>query len=72
VLEAGDGAGDRPEDVEVGGFGGECHSQGGVGGGAIEAGAAEAGAGHEVGYGFHLFEDNRDALCNSTERGRLI
>ena len=53
VLEGGDGAFDGPEDVEVGGFGGERHGQGGVGGLAVEAGAGEDGSGHEVGDGIH-------------------
>ena len=57
MLEGGDGAVDGPEGVEVGGFGGERHGDGGVGCLAIEAGAGEAGSGHEVGYGFHGLGD---------------
>ena len=53
VLEGGDGALDGPEDVEVGGFGGERHGQGGVGGLPVEAGAGEDGSGHEVRDGIH-------------------
>ena len=45
MLEAFDGAGESPDDVEVGGFGGEDCGQGGVGRFAIESGAAYAGAG---------------------------
>ena len=56
VLEAGDGAVDGPEGVEVGGFGGEGHGQGGVGGFAIETGAGEDGAGHQVGDWFHAVQ----------------
>ncbi len=53
VLEVCDGAANRPEGVEVGGFGGDGHGEGGVGGLAVEAGAGEDGTGHEVGDGFH-------------------
>ena len=53
VLETFDGAGKSPDDVEVGGFGGEHGSQRGVGSFAIESGASDAGAGQEVGDGFH-------------------
>src|ERR1700677_4012833 len=56
VLEGGDGAAGRPEGVEVGGFGGEGHGEGRVGGLAVEAGAGEAGPGHEVGDGFHCVQ----------------
>ena len=53
MLEAFDGAGESPEDVEIGGFGGKYGGQGCVGGFAIETGAADAGAGKEVRDGFH-------------------
>jgi len=53
VLEGSNGPAGRPEGVEVGGLGGERHGEGGVGGLAVEAGTCEAGAGHEVGDGFH-------------------
>ena len=53
VLEGGDGSAERPEDVEVGGFGGERHGYRGVGGLAVEAGTREDGSGHEVGQGVH-------------------
>ena len=45
VLELVDRAAEAPEDVEVGGLGGEDGDYGGAGGLAIEAGAADAGAG---------------------------
>ena len=53
VLEADQRPAESPEDVEVGGFRGECHGQRGVRGLAIEAGAAQACAGEEVGDWFH-------------------
>ncbi len=53
VLESFDRAGKSPNNIEVGGFGGEYRSQRSVGGFAIESGAADAGAGQEVGDGFH-------------------
>ena len=45
MLKGGDGAFDGPEDVEVGGFGCECHGDGGVGCFAVEPCAGEAGSG---------------------------
>ena len=53
VLEAFDGAGKSPDDVEVGGFGGEDGCHGCVGGFAVEAGASDACAGEEVRDGLH-------------------
>ncbi len=53
VLEGCDGAAYGPEGVEVGGFGGDRHRDGGVGSLAVEAGAGEDGSRHEVGDGFH-------------------
>ena len=54
VLELLDRAGEAPEDVDVGGLGGQHGGQRGVGGFAIEAGAANAGAGEKVGDGLHV------------------
>jgi hypothetical protein len=54
MLEAFDGAGKRPEDVEIGGFGGEDGSKGCVSGLAVEAGAADACAGKEMRDGLHV------------------
>ncbi len=45
MLELFDGAGESPEDVEVGGLGGQHRSERGVGRLAVESGAADAGAG---------------------------
>ena len=53
VFEGGDRAAKSPEHVEVGGFRGEGHGQGRVGGAAVEAGAGETGSGEEVGDWFH-------------------
>ena len=53
MFETFDGAGKSPDDIEVGGFGGEYGGQGGVGGFAIESGASDACAGQEMGDGFH-------------------
>ena len=52
-LQLFDWAGESPDDVEVGGFGGEFGGQRGVGGFAIESGAADAGAGQEMRDGLH-------------------
>ena len=53
MLQLFDGPGETPDDVEVGGFGGQHGGQRGVGGFAIESGAADAGAGKEVRDGLH-------------------
>ena len=55
VLKGNQRPAKAPEDVEVGRFGGECHGQRGVRGFAVEAGAAEACAGEEMGDWFHRF-----------------
>jgi hypothetical protein len=53
MLQAFNGAGESPEDVEVSGFSGKDGGHGCVGGFAIETGAADAGASKEVRDGFH-------------------
>jgi hypothetical protein len=53
VFEALDRARKSPQDIEVGGLGGEHRGQGCVRGLAIEASASDAGAGEEVRDGFH-------------------
>ena len=53
MLERGDWAVGRPEDVEVGDLGGNDHGCGGVRGFAVEASAGEAASGQEVSYWFH-------------------
>ncbi len=53
VLEAFDGPGKLPENIEVGGFGGQHRGESGVGRLAIEAGAPDAGAGEEMCEGLH-------------------
>src|SRR5208282_5841842 len=45
--------GETPEYIEVGGFGSQHGSERGVGRLAVEAGAADAGAGEEVGEWLH-------------------
>ena len=45
VLEFFDWSGEAPEDVDVGGLGSQHRGQRGVGGFAVQAGAADAGAG---------------------------
>ncbi len=57
MLEALNRAGESPNDVEVGGLGGEHGGQRCVGGFAIESGASDAGAGKEVRDGFHACWD---------------
>ena len=54
MLESLDRPGESPEDVKVGGFGGQHGSERGVGGLAVESGAAQASAGKEMSDGFHL------------------
>jgi hypothetical protein len=53
VLEAGDGAAEAPEGVDVRELGRDGHGEGGVGGAAVEARAGEAGSGEDVGDGLH-------------------
>jgi hypothetical protein len=53
VFKDGDGAAKSPENIEIGGLGGEGHGQGGVGGAAIESGAGEYRSGEEVSDWFH-------------------
>ncbi len=53
MLERDQRSAKAPQDIEVGGFGGQGHGQRGVRGLAIEAGAAQACAGEEVGDRFH-------------------
>src|SRR5271154_4590755 len=53
VFEANQRSAKAPEDVEVGGFGSESHGQRGVSSLAVEAGASEAGSGHEMGDWVH-------------------
>ena len=54
MLKGGDGTVERPEDVEVGGFGGDGHGDCGVGSLAIEPRAGEAGSGQQMGDWFHV------------------
>ena len=56
MFEGLDLARKSPEDVEVGGLGGEHGSQGRECGFSIEAGAADAGADKEMRDGFHALE----------------
>src|SRR5438067_13310889 len=53
MLEGGDGAVNRPEDVQVGGFGRDRYGDAGVGCLAVESGAGKADSGHQMSYGFH-------------------
>ena len=53
VLELLDRPGESPEDIEIGSLGGQHRGQSGVGRLAVESGAANAGAGEEMGDGFH-------------------
>ncbi len=53
MLQLLDRPGEAPEDVHVGGLGGQHGGQRGVGGFAVQAGAADAGAGKKVRDGFH-------------------
>ena len=59
VGEARDRPVERPEGVEVWRLGGEGHGEGGVGRLAVEPGAGETCAGHQVGDGFHRFLEYR-------------
>ena len=51
MLQSGDGALERPEDIDVGGLGGKHHGRGRQRGLAVEAGAAHARAGQKVSDG---------------------
>jgi hypothetical protein len=53
MLEAFYRSGKSPDDVKVGGLGGHHCGQSGIGGLAIQSGAADAGACEEVGDGLH-------------------
>ena len=53
VLEGGDRPFESPENIEVGGLGGERHGQRGVGRLAIKTRAGEHRAGHEMRDWFH-------------------
>ena len=58
MLEAFDGAGESPDDVEVGGFCGEYSGHCCVSSFAVETGAADACAGKEVRDGLHVAGNN--------------
>ena len=53
MLEPFHGSGKAPENVDIGGFGGQRGGQRGVGSFAIQSRAANAGAGEEMREGFH-------------------
>ncbi len=62
---------EAPRDVEVRRFGGQGHGQRGICGLAVEAGAAQACAGEEVGDGFHRFVKECLAFEGSIQPPRL-
>jgi hypothetical protein len=64
MLKLVDLAAKTPDDVKIGGLGGECSDEGGAGGFAIQAGAADACASEKVSDRLHGFwEPYYPATC---------
>ena len=76
VLQLFDRPGDAPKNIDVGGLGGQHGGQRRVGGFAVEAGAADAGAGKKVGDRLHSSLESivtggaRAVLAESAEFGQ--
>ena len=60
VGEAEGASGESGDDVEVGGFGGQRKGKRGIGGFAVESGAAQVGAEEEMGCGFQIESLSRE------------